>query len=895
MTITQNGLAAALEIQPRRTHGPLPLSHAQERLWFLAQLEPDSIAYHVPLVLELTGDLDVSALEAALRGIARRHEVLRTVFRDTLSGPWQFVLPQPDVTLPVEDLRGVPDPQGALAETVAREARRPFDLVNGPLFRACLARAADQRYLLLLGMHHIVFDAWSHDILNRELADLYRAQLTGTPSALPPLPIQYGDFALWQREQSLQAREEHLDYWRVQLAGVLPVLQLPTDRPRPATQTYKGELFEFDLPIELVGRLRTLSRAHHVTMFMTLLAGFQLVLSRYTGRHDFLVGAPSANREQPELDPLIGFFVNTLALRADLRDDPAFEELLERVSETCLGAFEHQSVPFEKLVEELAPARDVSHNPLVQVLFAFQGEGGGDLSLPGLELRTVRREDASAKFDLTLRVSIGAQHSRAAFAYNADLFDRDTIARMAGHLRTVLANAVADPRANISELSILDEAERRRVVTEWNSYGGELESAVCLHRLVERQVAATPAVVAVQDECRSLTYGELERRANQTAWRLLEAGVRPDSVVGVCAVRSVEMVVALLGVLKAGAAYLPLDPYYPDERLRHLATEAQVTAVVVQEHLARRLDTLAGTGIAGVVLAPGADSPPEKAARTDAPDLPQNPDSLAYVIYTSGSTGHPKGVAVSHRAISNNLLWMQRDWPLAPADRLLHKTQFTFDVSVKELFWPLLAGARLVMADPEGHRDPAYLRDLIVRERITVTHFVPSMLHAFLGEPDVAACRSLRLVMCGAETLTARQRDEFFRLLDAELLHLYGPTEAAVAVTAWMCERGNDPVRVPLGRPMPNCRIYLLDDLMEPVPAGVPGELYIAGVPLARGYLSQPAKTAAAFVPDPFAERPGGRLYRTGDVARWRPDGLLEFIGRADSQVKIRGLRDRAR
>uniref|UniRef100_UPI0011EA6801 non-ribosomal peptide synthetase n=1 Tax=Kitasatospora sp. MBT63 TaxID=1444768 RepID=UPI0011EA6801 len=879
-------------IEPRRTSGPLPLSFAQERLWFLAQLEPESIAYHVPMVSELTGDLDVAALEWSLGRIVLRHEALRTVFEETPDGPRQLVRPWTGFDLPVEDLRHAEDQEQELARAQAEHARTPFDLAAGPLLRGRLLRLGERRHQLLLCVHHIVFDAWSHGVLNRELSALYTARVRGTEPDLPEPPVQYGDFALWQAAgQPGEETAALLDYWKVQLAGVSPVLQLPTDRPRPALQSYHGDLYEFDLPQELVDRLRALSRTHRVTMFMTVLAAFQLVLSRHTGRRDFLLGAPSANRGQPELDQLIGFFVNTLVLRADLRDDPTFAELLERVSETCLGAFEHQGTPFEQLVEELAPARDLSYNPLVQVLFAFQGDDGEQLSLPGVDLRTVRRQDASAKFDLTLRVKIGSDRSRAAIAFNADLFDRGTVARLAHHLRTALSAAAAAPDTRISEIEILDEDERHRTLVEWNSYGGELESATALHLLVEQQARRTPDAVAVQDGQRTLTYRALDERANRAAWLLRGAGVTTGSVVGVCAQRSVEMIVAVLGVLKAGAAYLPLDPDHPEARLRHLLEDAAVPAVLAQARFADRLAAAAGDGVPVLALTPDGDSPAEKSARSDAPGLPVHPDGLAYVIYTSGSTGRPKGVGVGHRAIVNNLLWMQRDWPLGPEDRLLHKTQFTFDVSVKELFWPLLAGARLVMADPDGHRDPAYLRELIVREQITVTHFVPSMLQAFLSEPGVEDCRSLRLVMCGAETLTVRQRDEFFRLLSAELLHLYGPTEAAIAVTAWTCERDPGTVRIPLGRPMPGCRIYVLDERMQPAPVGVPGELHIAGTPLALGYLGQATRTAESFVPDPFADVPGGRLYRTGDVARWRPDGLLEFIGRADAQVKIRGLR----
>jgi amino acid adenylation domain-containing protein len=871
----QDGAGGGIAPRPGGTE-LAPLSFAQERLWFLAELEPDSIAYSVPIVMELHGELDVPALEWALGEIVRRHEVLRTVFVESGGAPRQLVLPAGDFALPVRDLRDAGP--AAARELIAEESARPFDLARGPLFRGVLARTGDRERLLVLGVHHIVFDAWSHGVFNRELSAIYTERVTGRAAGLPELPVQYADFALWQRESD--ATGELMDYWRAQLAGVSPVLQLPADHARPADQTFRGDLVTFDLPADLVDRLRALCRTHNVTMFMTVLAAFQIVLSRYTGRDDFLLGAPSANRGRTELDPMIGFFVNTLVLRADLRADPTVAELLDRVSETSLGAFEHQALPFEQLVEELAPARDLSYTPLVQVLFAFTGDDGTDLALPGLDVRTVRREDASAKFDLTLRVQVGAERSGASVAYNRDLFDRDRIERFGGHLRSVLAGMVARPDAPVSEISIMDEAERRRVVTEWNGFGGQLDAEVCLHHLIEARASEHPDRIAVQLDDERLTYRELDERANEVAWRLADAGVAVDDVVGVCAERSLAMVVGTLGVLKAGAGYLPLAPDHPDDRLRFMVEDAGVRVVVAHPEFEGRID------VDGVRVLPVTEQ-----ARAQRMDVPVTPDNLAYVIYTSGSTGRPKGTHVGHHAIANNLLWMQRDWPLDDTDRLLHKTLFTFDVSVKELFWPLLAGARLVLARPGGHRDPAYLRELIVDAGITVTHFVPSMLQAFLAEPGVEECRSLRLVMCGAEALSVRVQDEFFEKLSALLLHLYGPTEAAIAVTAWPCERGVRTERVPLGRPMPNCRIYVLDPTMSPVPAGVPGELHIGGVPLARGYAGRADTTAEKFVPDPFGPDAGGRLYRTGDVARWRPDGLLEFIGRADSQVKIRGLR----
>lgn len=890
--------AARQVIGPRGGGGDLPLSHAQDRLWFLAQLEPDTDTYHVPFVLELGGPLDTAAMTWALGQIVRRHEVLRTVFRENGDGPRAFVLPWSGLPVPVLDVRGAQDADAVVARTVERVTRTPFDLSEGPMLRAELVRIEDEKHLLVLCLHHIVFDAKSRSVFFDELGALYGARVSGVEAELAAPPIQYGDYAVWQRAEQGAALEESMDYWRAQLAGVDPVLQLPTDRPRPAERTFRAGLYEFEVPADVVGRVRALSRAHGVTMFSAVLAAFQIVLSRYTGRDDFLVGVPSANRAVPELDRLIGFFVNTLVLRADLRGDPTVEQLLDRVGDASLSALEHQAVPFERLVDEIAPTRDLSYTPLIQVLFSFLGGESAEPRFPGLRVRLANDADtdASAKFDLTLRFQAGSDGpGAAALAYNADLFDPETMAAMARHLGTVLGTMADRAQEPISGIPMLEAPERHRLTREWSDSGGVLEGPLsCLHHLIGQQVRATPDAIAVQFADETLTYQQLDVLANRVARRLIAAGVTTDDIVGVCAERSLAMIVSTLGVLKAGGAYLPLDPGYPRERLGFLIEDARATAIVAQEQFAELLDGLCGDVPLLTVGRDGASTVDGSAdgdvPGTD-PDVPVLPDNAAYVIYTSGSTGRPKGVVVGHGAICNNLLWMQRDWPLEAADRLLHKTAFTFDVSVKELFWPLLAGARLVLAHPDGHRDPAYLRDLIRDAGITVTHFVPSMLQAFLAEPGVADCRSLRLVMCGAEALPVRTHNEFFRLLGADLLHLYGPTEAAIAVTAWLSTGESEEERVPLGGPMPNCSIYLLDDKMEPVPARVPGHLHIAGVPLARGYLGDPVKTAQAFVPDPYSRTPGGRLYRTGDLARWRHDGQLEFLGRIDSQVKIRGLR----
>ncbi|HZF08613.1 MAG TPA: amino acid adenylation domain-containing protein [Thermoanaerobaculia bacterium] len=896
---------------PRADRGrPLPLSSPQRRLWFLDQLEPGNPAYNLAVSVRLTGALAPAALAAALAEIVRRHEALRTVFDVAEGAPAQSVLPAAqaiDVPLPLVDLSALSkEAAGSCAAALEREgARRPFDLARGPLLRARLLRfpsPAAGEHELQLALHHIVSDAWSIGILLRETAALYAVFAAGRPSPLPPLAVQYGDYAVWLEGRSGDpALAAQLDAWRQRLAGSLPVLVLPADRPRPPVQGYRGAHTTHLLPSPLVADLAALAAAHRASLFMVLLAGFQAFLRRLTAQEDLIVGTAIANRDRSELEGLIGFFINTLALRADLSGDPPFTALLDQAKATALAAFAGREVPFERLVDELAPRRDLSHTPIVQAMLVLQNAPLDATPPPGLSLTTREVDNGTARFDLALSLAPLAGGGLAAvWKYSRDLFDAATVDRLAGHFRQLLAAAVADPGCRLLDLPLLGSAERHQVIREWNATSAEYPKDLCLHERIAVQVRRTPEEIAVVYEGAPLTYRDLDLRANQLAHRLRRMGVGPEVLVGVAVERSLELVVGLLGVLKAGGAYLPLDPSYPADRLAYMVEDARVPVLLTQERL--RAGLPAG-GAEVLCLDSGwaeiaAGNPPGLA-----PEVAVAPENLAYAIYTSGSTGKPKGAALSHRGIVNRLLWMQEAYGLTVGEGVLQKTPASFDVSVWEFFWPLLVGARLVVARPGGHQDTAYLAGLIAAERVTTLHFVPSMLQVFLEEPNLPACTTLRRVIVSGEALPRELADRFFSRFGArgdgapELHNLYGPTEASVDVTAWACARDEgEPWRgVPIGRPIANLRIHLLDEGGTAAPVGVPGHLHIGGeggIGLARGYLGRPDLTAERFVPDPIpGAESGGRLYATGDLARLRPDGAIEFLGRLDHQIKIRGFR----
>ena len=865
-----------------------PASFAQQRLWFLDRFDPGIAHYHISKALRLIGPLDVQALEKAFDDIVHRHEVLRTHFEEHDGEPVQVISQNGMVGLPLVDLTDRPAQQrSSEVEALLREAlQQPFDLGHGPLMRSCLWKLGDQEHLLLIHMHHIISDGWSMGILWQELSEGYRAHLQATPSPLPALPIQYADFATWQRGRLQEAvRDVQLTYWKRQLAD-LTTLDLPLDRPRPAALGYSGAQLPVSLSPAVSVALKRMGQREGVTLFMTSLTLFQVLLSRFSGSHDIVVGTPIANRNRTEIEPLIGFFVNTLVLRTDLSGNPGFLDALKRVRDTCFDAYDHQDLPFERLVEELRPPRDLSRHPLFQIMFTLQNAPGGELALEGLTVQAAGIPSEIAKFDLTLSLRNTPDGVSGHFEYNTDLFDASTIARMAESFAVLAKSAMAEPNQPIASLPVLTEAARHRLLVECNATAADYPTDPCLHHLFESQVMRTPDRVALICNGQQLTYAELNAKANQLANYLQSMGVGPDVLVGLCLERSVEMVVALLGILKAGGAYVPLDPRYPKDRLAFMLEDAGAGVLLTQK---KWLAVSAGSQTRVVCLV--SEWKQVAAASELGPACAATAENLAYVIYTSGSTGTPKGVMIPHRAICNHMHWMQSCFPLTETDKVLQKTPFSFDASIWEFYAPLLAGARLIMAPPGSRPDKTDLVKTIVEQQVTILQLVPSLLQMLLEPDGIETCTSLRRVFCGGEALPVELQERFFAQTDAALINLYGPTEACIDATFWRCARGSDKRVVPIGGPISNTQVYVLDSHLNPLPIGVPGELHIGGSGLARGYLNQPELTAEKFIPDPFNSHPGARLYKTGDLACYLPDGNISYLERNDHQVKLRGFR----
>jgi len=893
-------------IEPVSRDGELPLSFAQQRLWFLDQLAPGNLFYNIPMAVRLTGELDVEALEQSLNEILRRHEVLRTTFRAEGGKPVQIIAPELPLPLLVEDLSHLPETEreAEADRLVQEEARRPFDLSQGPLLRARLLKLGDEEHIAVVTMHHIISDGWSMEVFIRELAALYEAFSQGRPSPLPELHIQYADFACWQREW-LQGEvlERQLAYWKEQLRARPLMLDLPTDRPRPAVQSWRGATERFALPAELSKKLRALSREEGATLFMTLLAAFQTLLYRYTGQEDVSVGTAIANRNRTEIEGLIGFFVNTLVMRTNLSGEPGFREVLKRVREVALGAYAHQDLPFEMLVEALQPERDLSHTPIFQAAFALQNTPMETLELPGLTLSPLDVDSGTAKFDLTLVMAEGPDGLSGAVEYNTDLFDTTTIRRMVGHFQTLLTGIVDDPEQSISHLPLLTEREQQQLLVDWNATALATPTDRCAHELFEDHVARRPEAVAVTFEGQTLTCQELNRRANQLAHYLQKLGVGPEVLVGISTDRSLEMVVGVLGILKAGGAYLPLDPTYPQERLAFMQEDARVSVLLTQSHLLERLGVNRKTqnvkrdtqyAIRNTICL---DTDWEVIAQEPDTNPVSNvtPDNLAYVIYTSGSTGKPKGTMLSHQGLSNLTEAQRRAFDIREGSRILQFSPLSFDASVWETFMALANGATLCLGRQEVLASGRELVRMLREERVTNVTLPPSVLSVLPTEelPQLETVISAGEA-CSAELVArwASGRDFF---------NAYGPTETTVCASMYLCA-DQEPEGPPIGRPIANTELYVLDKNLQPVPIGVPGELYIGGTGVARGYLNRPELTAERFVPDPFtpsASPPhrkgeggmGARLYKTGDLVRYRTDGNIEFLGRIDHQVKVRGFR----
>jgi amino acid adenylation domain-containing protein len=879
-------------LQPVPRDQSLPLSYAQQRLWLLEQLKLSRHTYHLLEVMRLHGPLHITALTQSLQEIVQRHEIFRTTFVNIAGRPFQIVRPTTIVSLPVIDLRDLSeDEQEAQVHTLARAAvQQQFDLLEGPLLRVTLVRLADAEHVLLLTMHHIVSDSWSHGVFWRELAVLYEAFTTGRPSSLPALSLQYADFAHWQQQWlQREALAPQLTYWKRQLAGV-SMLQLPTDHPRPAVQTFRGARHFLTLSPMLTKALKTMSQRHGVTLFMTLLAAFQSLLHRYTGQDDIAVGSLIANRNRVEIEGLIGFFANVLVLRTDCSGDPSFRELLMRIRTVTLGAYEHQDVPYEKLLEELRPPRDLSHNPLFQVMCVLHNTPQQVQDLSGLNVCPIEFDPGTARFDITLDFWETPEGLRGRFEYSTDLFEAATIARMARQLQTLLEGIVADPGQRLSQLSLLTTDERLRMLVEWNTTMAPYSGDQCIHNMFEAQATRTPDAVALICDDQSLTYRELNRRANQVAHALRELRVGPEVLVGLCIERSLAMVVGLLGILKAGAAYVPLDPTYPPERLAFMLEDAQPPVVLTQERLVARLSNHVTQ-----MVCLDAHWPTIAQCSEDNPVSGVTADNVASLLYTSGSTGKPKGVFGVHRATLNALAWMWQAYPFAQHEVCCQKTSMSFVDSIQELLGPLLQGVRTVLV-PDGILQdlPRFVRTLALH-RVTRLLLVPSLLRALLDSCSDLQDQlpNLKLWFAGGEALP-RDLWQCFRerLPHSRLINLYGTSETSADTTWYDTSLApNTLACVPIGRPIASTQVYVIDQYLQPVPIGVPGELYVGGVGLTRGYLNLPELTAERFIPHPFSHEPGARLYKTGDVVRYRPDGNIEYLGRCDHQVKLRGIR----
>ena len=870
-----------------------PVSFSQERLWLVDRLTGVSSNYNISRLLRLQGKLDVHVLEAALNAFILRHETLRTSFTEQDGAPVQVIQPSLSIPLTVVDLAGDEKEQRTVKLTQLIQANQEtvFDLEKCPLFRQQLLCLSEEEYIFQLTFHHIITDGWSIGVLVRELSALYGAFSDGKPSPLPELPIQYADYTVWQREWLQgETMARLLNYWKRHLEGT-PTLRLPTDKPRPAVQSFRGESLHSILPTDLSEGLKALCRREGVTLFMTMLTAVQVLLHRYCGQDDIVVGTPFAGRTQSELEGLFGFFVNTLVLRTDLSGNPSFRELLSRVREDTLGAFDNQDMPFEKLVEVLQPQRDLSRNPLFQFWFVMENFEHVDLHLDNVKVEYLPVRETSAKFDLAFYLEETPRGVEVNVVYATDLFEAETITRLIGHFQTLLEGIVVQPEARLSDLPLLSEPERRQLLVEWNDTAVAFPQDRYIHQLFEEQAARTPEAVAVVCEGHQLTYGNLNARANQLAHHLRGIGVEPEALVGICVERSLEMVVGLLATLKAGGAYVPLDPAYPRDRLIFILKDCAPVVLLTQGRFEALFE-----GMAKVlpVLDLSVQSPlwanqPESNPDHDCVGL--TPENLVNVLYTSGSTGKPKGVGARHRGLQNLLPWYISEFNLSRDDAILVATSHSYDLTQRNIFGPLLVGARLVLASEPF--DPQAIVKQVAKERISMMNLTPSGFHTLIDANTNGELRGLRLVVLGGEPI---QPNRLLELPEPrpEFVNGYGPTECTGVITYHRMSSDLEHYRnryVPIGKPIQNTRIYVLDSHQQPVPVGVLGEIHIAGAPVGRGYLNRPELTAERFVRDPFVPEADARLYKTGDLGRWLADGTIELLGRNDFQVKIRGFR----
>lgn len=894
LRLKQRQAAAPAEVIARRAgSAPAPLSFAQEGLWFLDRMTGPSAVYNTAQAWRVRGALDIGALERALQALVDRHTSLRTAFDAQDGSARQTVWPA-DVAAQALRLEGADtirsdaaDRDRALEVWLEAGACAPFDLSQAPLLRARLLRLDHDEHVLQLVVHHIVSDGWSMAILTHELGALYDSD--GHADGLTALPIQYADYAVWQREREASAaRQQQLGYWRRQLDG-LETLELPTDRPRPAQVSYRGGSERFVVPGPLRERLKTLAQGQGATLFMVLLATFQVLLMRQTRQHDVAVGVPVAGRHRAEFEGLIGYFVNSLVIRSAVPGDIGFDEYLAQVRQTALDAYAHQEVPFDQLVAALGAARDPGRHPLYQVSFALNNQPAQALRLARCQVQALARPATTAKFDLSLALAESPAGLQGDFEYCVDLFDAASIRRLADQYVRLLEAVLTQPATALARLPLLGAAERRQLLEQWNDTGTAPAQPCAVQALVEQQVRRTPQAIAARFGGAVLSYAELDARANRLAHLLRSRGVGAQTPVALCAERSLSTLVAVLAVLKSGGTYVPIDPDYPAERIGFMLADCAAPLVLTQASTRSRLTAAWVSPLRTICLDGDADEIAAQPAH--GPEPLSRPEHAAYVIYTSGSTGQPKGVLIEHAAIANHLQWLAGAVRLWPSDRVLFKTSICFDASVVELLAPLVAGACIVVAPGGGERDPGELAATIRDHGVTVMQMVPSALSALLSTSSISACRGLRYLVCGGEKLDRDLARDVRRLLpDTTLGNFYGPTETCIDAT-WheVVQVAPGPGTVPIGRPVSHARCHILDPWLQPVPIGVVGELYIGGAGLARGYLNRPELTAEHFVADPF--RPDDRLYRSGDLARYLPDGTIECLGRADDQIKLRGFR----
>jgi amino acid adenylation domain-containing protein len=871
-------------IPKRQTTGLLPVSSSQQRLWFLEQMEPGCPAYNIPSAVKLSGKLNVKALQQSFNEIIRRHEALRTTFSVVDGLPVQVIAPQLELEIPVVDMRNIlkSDQPDKVQQFIYEDNRKPYDLAKGPLIRATILMSSDDEHILVINLHHIISDGWTLQVLMRELGMAYEALATGKPLVLPELPIQYADYTIWQKDlMKGEVLKKQLDYWKGRLSGSKFVLELPIDGQRPPVQGFKGARQYMELSPKLTEALNDMSQKKGVTPFMILMTAFKILLYRYSGNDDVTVGIPIAGRNRTELEGLIGFFVNTLALRTDLSDNPTFNELLSRVSKGTQGAYDHQEMPFEVLVEELQPERDLSRNPIFQVCFSYQNETVPAMTIAGLTLTPVEIDSGTARFDMELQLWKAEDSIRGFIEYSTELFKKDTIVRMIEHFKMLLEGVVQGQDGPVARLPIMSNREVETIVHHWNNTAKDYDKNACIHHLFERQAAKTPDTVALVFENSSITYRELNERANCLAHYLKARGVGPEILVGICMERSIDMIVSLLGILKAGGAYIPLDPAYPKDRLAYMIEDSQMAMLVTQSSIKEMTSEY---GVKSICV--DTEWPQISVQSGENPQADVKPDNLAYIIYTSGSTGKPKGVQIIHKAVVNFLNSMEREPGITENDRLLSVTTLSFDIAVLEIFLPITTGACIVLASRDTATDGMKLIEKLTQHDITIMQATPATWRLLL-ESGWTGSNKLK-ILCGGEALPKELAAQLTPKV-ASLWNMYGPTET----TIWSAVHKVDPAeeKILIGKPVDNTQIYILDEYLQPVPCGVTGELYIGGDGLSRGYLKRPELTGERFIQSPLTNEPGVLIYRTGDLARYMPDGKIEVLGRVDHQVKIRGFR----